>query len=83
MGCRAPLRGAVVAYNPVTTISITADERSVGFANYNNFPPVPVVGGNSPWNYWGPLVVTPEPGTLVLLGAGILGLLTLRRRSSG
>ncbi|MHC4563907.1 MAG: PEP-CTERM sorting domain-containing protein [Planctomycetota bacterium] len=32
------------------------------------------------WNWWGNLVVTPEPTTMCLLGLGTLGLLRRRRK---
>lgn len=70
-------------FDVTTVISIAADERSVapGGApggppnpNWTNFPTVPAVPGNIPWNYWGPLNVvhSPEPGALGLLALGLL-----------
>jgi hypothetical protein len=73
---------SVVPYDLTKTISIQADELSIApgaaGAAWTVFPPVPVVGGTTPWNYWSAMSVTPEPATILLLGFG--GLLLRRRK---
>ncbi|MBI5374568.1 MAG: PEP-CTERM sorting domain-containing protein [Candidatus Schekmanbacteria bacterium] len=74
---------AFAGFNPAIAVSLQADELAVGFNNWNNFPPVPIIGGIKPWNYWTSLTVAPpvpEPSTMMLLGAGLLGLLAIGRR---
>ena len=62
-------------FNPTTAISIQADELAAGAGAWQQFPAVPVVGGQQPWNYWSSVSVVPEPisSTLFLVGAGTLG----------
>ena len=72
-------------FNPAIATSIQADELSVGAAGWAAFPPVPVVGGAKPWNYWTNLQVSiPEPSIVVMLlslaGMGALGYAWRRRR---
>jgi len=65
------------------------DLSTVQFIRFNenissNFPTWPPGPGGVPagwqWNLWNHVEVTPEPGTMVLLGAGLLGLVRRRRR---
>ena len=71
----------IVGFNPAIATTIQADELAFGANQWNIFPPVPVVGGVKPWNYWGNLNVSavPEPSALLLISAGLAGLAMFKR----
>jgi len=70
------------SFDPKQTVSIQAAELAVGAAGWAAFPPVPVVTGVKPWNYWGNLVIVPEPTEIAAITATLLlGLALLRRRN--
>lgn len=71
---------AVWGFNPAIATTIQADELAVGANQWNVFPAVPVIGGAQPWNYWSQVSVVPIPPSILLLGAGLLGLAGLRRK---
>jgi len=70
---------------------ITSAQNSAGSGNYSNlivYTPVPGTQQPNPPNtglpqeYFGDPVNTPEPGSLLLIGAGMFGLAAFRRRLS-
>ena len=67
-------------FNPAIATTIQADELAAnpgpGGLGWQQFPPVPVVGGVKPWNYWSNASVTPEPVSSILFvtGGTVLGL---------
>jgi hypothetical protein len=45
-------------FNPAIVTTIQADELAANPGLWVQFPPVPAVGGQQPWNYWSSLSVT-------------------------
>ena len=82
------LLGPALPWFDVTkTISIVADELAVGPGLWVTFPPAPVIGGSSPWNYWSGLQVQqiPEPSSIILWSLIVLafgGFAWRRRRKA-
>ena len=71
-----------VGFDPTQAVSMQAAELAVGPSGWALFPPVPVVGGVKPWNYWGNLVIVPEPAEMAgVMGVALVGLAFLRRLS--
>ena len=55
---------SIMSFNPAIATTIQAGELAVGPGGWVTFPPVPVVGGSTPWNYWSGLTVS-QPWTQV------------------
>ncbi len=77
---------AAIGYDPKKTTTMQAAELAVppggvGAPNWTLFPAFGLAPGLKPWNYWGNLVIVPEPTeAAVVTGVALLGLTLLWRR---